>query len=661
MTTGRPAEGEISGEHALRRRLAALEGFVEAAPVGRLQVTAEGSVAEANPAAARLTGVDEPVGRHFVALLDPGAVCSSAFEAALAGGEGVLRLCLPVPGGVPGRWLVVTVRALEDGADVMLEALDERREAVQRSRAERTYFRQSFHLNIAPKLLIEAATGRIADANDSALAFYGYTRGQITTLHVGDLNTLAPDMLTGEIDRARREQERFFRFRHRTANGELREVEVYSGPVFIDGREYLHSIVHDVTRAHRYQQWLERYRRIFESLPVGVYSSRPADGGRVTDANPAMARILGAATPDELIGRSAASFHPDSAQARAVAAELMRAGVLRARELPLRTLDGREVWVAVTARVRDSAGERWIDGIVEDISERRALAAEQRLLAKAFRTSQALMITDANGVIERVNPAFTTLTGYPASEAVGATPALLRSGHHDEAFFARMWTAVREQGRWEGEIWNRCRDGVVQPHWESIAAVYDHARRVEHYVCVFHDISEHKRLLTELEHLATHDRLTGVTNRGRLYTLLQAAESAFTRYSTPFSVVLFDIDWFKSVNDRFGHPVGDRTLIELTHRVAAILREADQFGRWGGEEFLVLAAHTDLRGATVLAERIRRAVADAPFPGVGPVSVSLGVAEMRFGWTLAMLTERADAALYEAKATGRDRVVVAPA
>ncbi|WP_205599946.1 hypothetical protein, partial [Arhodomonas sp. KWT] len=170
MTTGGPVEGETSGEHVLRRRLAALEAFVEAVPVGRLRVTAAGAVAEANPAAVRLTGIDEPVGRHLMALLDPGAVCSSAFEAVLAGGEDMLRLCLPVPGGVPGRWLVVTVRALEDGAEVVLEALDERREAVQRSRAERTYFRQSFHLNIAPKLLIEAATGRIADANDSALA-----------------------------------------------------------------------------------------------------------------------------------------------------------------------------------------------------------------------------------------------------------------------------------------------------------------------------------------------------------------------------------------------------------------------------------------------------------------------------------------------------------
>ncbi|KPV40233.1 hypothetical protein AN478_08935 [Thiohalorhabdus denitrificans] len=162
----------------------------------------------------------------------------------------------------------------------------------------------------------------------------------------------------------------------------------------------------------------------------------------------------------------------------------------------------------------------------------------------------------------------------------------------------------------------------------------------------------------ELERLATHDYLTGISNRAKLYEQLEVACEAFRRYGTPFSVVMFDIDHFKAVNDRFGHQSGDAVLRELSLRVGDSLREADALGRWGGEEFLILARHTDGSGARHLAERVRQAVAGAPFPGVGAVTISLGVAEIRAGESLDHLLERADHALYAAKEKGRNRVVL---
>ncbi|MFN2349258.1 MAG: GGDEF domain-containing protein [Thioalkalivibrio sp.] len=295
-----------------------------------------------------------------------------------------------------------------------------------------------------------------------------------------------------------------------------------------------------------------------------------------------------------------------------------------------------------------------------NIRERRDLEAEQRLLATAFHTTHALMITDPAGTIERVNAAFTTITGYPPEEVIGANPRILASGKQDADFYAALWRQLNEQDHWEGEIWNRRRNGEIYPEWESITAVRDEEGKVANYVAVFHEITEQKRLEAELERQATVDCLTGIYNRTKLYELLEAAREENKRYSTPFSVIMCDIDHFKAVNDTYGHGTGDSVLRELTERVQGVLRETDHLGRWGGEEFLILAGHADREGAEHLAERVRWIVADKPFPAVGVVTASLGVAEFRAGETLERLEERADEALYAAKETGRNRVRMEP-
>jgi diguanylate cyclase (GGDEF)-like protein/PAS domain S-box-containing protein len=299
-----------------------------------------------------------------------------------------------------------------------------------------------------------------------------------------------------------------------------------------------------------------------------------------------------------------------------------------------------------------------LERILEYAINRHRSQREQRLLAAAFESGQAILITDAQGTIQRVNDAFTTITGYAADEVVGKTPRVLSSGRHGPAFYEELWRCLATEGHWEGEIWNQRKDGEVFPEWESITAVRDEWGKVAHYVAVFHEISEQKRLEAELERLASHDHLTGIHNRAKLYELLEAARAEHERYGTPFAVIMFDIDHFKAVNDRFGHGVGDAVLRELCQRVEAILRETDDFGRWGGEEFLILAKQTDRSGATDLAERVRCCVADTSFAEAGRVTVSLGVAEIAPDEALESLEERADAALYQAKKDGRNRYAV---
>jgi diguanylate cyclase (GGDEF)-like protein/PAS domain S-box-containing protein len=309
---------------------------------------------------------------------------------------------------------------------------------------------------------------------------------------------------------------------------------------------------------------------------------------------------------------------------------------------------------------KDSLNEHLLGRTLRYAIERHRLEEEQRLWAKAFEASEPMMITGRDGTIQGVNSAFTAVTGYPGDEAVGANPRrLLRSDHHDDAFFAEIWGQIHREGHWSGEIWNRRRDGEVFPVHETITAVSGPSGEVSHYVAVLQDITERKRLEQELEELATHDRLTGALNRGRIGELLDHEIERSARYGTALAVILLDIDHFKHLNDTFGHPAGDAVLRELAQRLEGQMRSSDRLGRWGGEEFLVLLPETDEAGACQVAERLRRAVAERTFDMAGPVTVSLGVAERLPREDNTQLVERVDRALYHAKALGRDRAATA--
>ncbi|HKL78739.1 MAG TPA: PAS domain S-box protein, partial [Gammaproteobacteria bacterium] len=443
-------------------------------------------------------------------------------------------------------------------------------------------------------------------------------------------------------------------------------VEVAATPLR-DSRDRIQGAVvsfQNISRRKEAEQALAEqeahYRDLVENQPEFVERYLPDT--TITFANHALAKLFGS-EPDEMVGKAWIAFLSPTEQeaARAHLAQFTPDNPVATFENAVTTADGQQRWVHWTNRAFfDDAGEiSHFQSLGVDITDRRELEAEQRLLATAFQTSQALLITDARATIERVNSAFTAITGYAPEEVVGKNPRMFSSGYHDTAFYRAMWASLTTHGHWEGEVWNRRKDGTLYPQWESISAVHNEAGEVEHYVAVFHDISEQKRLEDELERLATHDRLTGIYNRAKLYDLLNAAKDTFERYATPCSLIMLDIDHFKSINDGLGHGVGDAVLKNLTRRIADEMRSGDHFGRWGGEEFLIIAGHTDLDGAHQLAERVRRAVADSPFADAGKVTISLGVAEIRGGESLEHLEERADGALYAAKAAGRNRVETA--
>jgi diguanylate cyclase (GGDEF)-like protein/PAS domain S-box-containing protein len=302
-------------------------------------------------------------------------------------------------------------------------------------------------------------------------------------------------------------------------------------------------------------------------------------------------------------------------------------------------------------------------GTTEDVTERQMLEADLRVAATAFDCQEGICVTDANRLILRVNRAFTELFGYTLQEAAGATPQVLKSGRHDQAFYAAMWDGINRNGAWQGEIWNRRKNGDVFPVWLNISAVHNHEGLVTHFVATHTDITLRKAAEEEIKQLAFHDSLTQLPNRRLLNDRLHQAIVQAKRDQTRLALMFIDLDKFKPVNDDFGHQVGDELLQAVARRLLACVRESDTVARLGGDEFVVLLSVIDVvRDAIRVGEKIHRALIQ-PFTlsngQTVSISLSAGIAIYpEHGRDEIELTKRADAAMYQAKTTGRDRFVM---
>ncbi|MDP3540378.1 MAG: EAL domain-containing protein [Azonexus sp.] len=297
--------------------------------------------------------------------------------------------------------------------------------------------------------------------------------------------------------------------------------------------------------------------------------------------------------------------------------------------------------------------------LAERYEAQRRTDAELRLYATVFtNATEGMTITGADSRIVAVNPAFTVISGYEQAEVIGQTPAILNSGQQSPEFYRQMWSDLNEIGHWQGEIWNRRKDGGIYPEWLSIAAVRDEHGEVTHYIGVFTDISERKQNEARIHHLAHHDVLTGLPNRLLLEDRISQAMLKSRRSSKPMGLVFVDLDRFKNINDTLGHEVGDQLLVQAAQRGLSVLRDTDTLSRQGGDEFVVVLPELDHRQDAMHVTRKLLAALCQPYLLAGhelTVSGSAGIVLYPDdGQTASELLRKADAAMYRAKEEGRN-------
>jgi diguanylate cyclase (GGDEF)-like protein/PAS domain S-box-containing protein len=334
-------------------------------------------------------------------------------------------------------------------------------------------------------------------------------------------------------------------------------------------------------------------------------------------------------------------------------------------EAELIAKNGNKAFYRFTGRRIQYDGQPVLVGLGMDISEQKRAEELLRLAAATFETHDAILITDADANIIRVNRSFSDVTGYSAEEVIGKNPRIMSSGRQDKAFYQAMWQQIIESGSWTGEIWDRRKSGEIYPKWVTISAVKNERGETTQYVAIFSDITARKREEELIRSMAFYDALTQLPNRRLFLERFQTALTASERYNDYGAILFIDLDRFKILNDTLGHEYGDLLLVELAVRIKSCVREVDTVARLGGDEFVVLLESiSSERGeaaynAGLVAEKIREALAH-PYQLKGhehSSSPSIGIC-LFHGSSIAMdvLLKHADVAMYQSKEEGGNKI-----
>ena len=406
------------------------------------------------------------------------------------------------------------------------------------------------------------------------------------------------------------------------------------------------------------------YFDFYDLAPVGYCAVN--DQGLIAQANLTMAHLMGL-TRGVLVAHPFSEFvcAQDQDAFYLFREKLLKTGESLSCELRITSKGGAPFWVNLVALAVPAAdGSRVLRMVVNDITERKQADDKLQLAASVFsQTNEGIMVTDVQGNILEVNDAFTHITGYARAEVLGRNPRLLGSGRQSPVVYASLWDQLKKVGHWQGELWNRRKDGEVYAELLSISALRDAQGVVQRYVAMFSDISESKSHQQQLEHMAYYDVLTGLPNRVLKTDRLQQAMALARRSGQLLAVVYIDLDGFKAINDSHGHSAGDQMLIAVAKHMQAALREGDTLARVGGDEFAAVLLDLESTAACVpLLERLLDAVALPLQLGDQTLQVSASLGVTFYPQTQEIeadqLLRQADQAMYQAKQAGKDRYQV---
>lgn len=402
----------------------------------------------------------------------------------------------------------------------------------------------------------------------------------------------------------------------------------------------------------------QQYRALVSLIPDVIFANQRDGLFVAVHANDEHVLPMPAAS---MVGQSLSEVMPPTVAASLLAA-FVTALELQSGQVVNYSLAVGEEEKHFEARVVPAANDQVIS-IVRDVTERRQAQEALRISAIAFESQEGILVSNAHNRILRVNSALCQMTGFVADELVGHDPSIMRSGQHDGAFYAELWGAVAEQGVWQGEVWNRRKNGELYPAWLAITAVKNDQAQVSHYVGTYSDISERKSAEEQIQRLAFYDALTGLPNRRLLMDRLGHALATGERHSQRGALLFVDLDDFKTINDTKGHDQGDLLLKQVAERLRTCVRDGDTVARLGGDEFVVMLEHlsSDAVAAAEQAETVAKKILTTlgqsyqldgfPCRSTPSIGVTLFADQDQ---SIEELLKRADMAMYQAKAAGRN-------
>ncbi len=372
--------------------------------------------------------------------------------------------------------------------------------------------------------------------------------------------------------------------------------------------------------------------------------------GRILQANPAV-EIL--AAKNKIINSYLSDWVLPSHQN--LVTTVHRSGQLDEIELHLRHPNSNIGVLIVAVQIVQAGSDfHWV---MRDITQLRKREFDSQISSVILKNAtEGVMITNAEGQIRAINPAFTRITGYSAEEAIGQNPRILQSGLQSDHFYQAFWASLKETDNWQGIIHNRTKDGQMYPQWLTVTGVRNEANQLLSYIAVLSDLSELQKAENDLTYLAYYDTLTKLPNRLLLHERIRQILSQARRSGAPFTVIFIDLDLFKKINDLHGHEIGDYVLKVAAQRMSVAVREIDTVARLGGDEFVILAP--GLCGEADIARLCDKIIATLRHPieldGLKlTIGGSLGCAEYpRHGEDEIVLIKHADKSMYQAKKAG---------
>lgn len=535
-----------------------------------------------------------------------------------------------------------------------------------RHKREKELKLQSELLNsVTDSILVHDLDGNILYINEATYLTRGYTKEEILSMKIQDLDY--HDEKTGhevyeanikEIEAAMKKySQATFEVEHKTKDGRVIPLEVTSKLITINEQTRIISIARDISERKVLSKNIElsekKYRNLVDNSQIGIFSSKLT--GEILYVNDYLTNMLRYESKEELYEQKAITKYKNPEQRAILLHELTENRYVEGMELEVLTKDNKEKIIVISAHIEGDI----LSGVILDITESKKAIEEVTKLSKAIeQTDDIITITDRTGMLTFINDSYLKHTGYTYEESIGQPSSMVKSGKHNKAFYKGMWSQILSGETFRSVIINRKKDGELYYEEKTITPIKNDAGYITSFVSTGKDITTRIEMQQDLERLATTDQLTGIYNRHKFEELFQHEIDRSRRYKKELSLIMLDIDYFKNVNDTYGHDAGDMVLKNVVNIVKTSIRNTDIFARWGGEEFLILCPETDMDAAEMIAQKLRRNIEVFDFDKVGKITSSFGVTLYNEEDDQDTFTKRVDEALYEAKDGGRNRVVV---